>query len=383
VFAPPRKCATLCGYHVRVAERDYSTEFESLEKSLAGIESVLDVKKLEQQVRDLEERAGTPDLWNDPENAQKVTSALSRTQSTLNKVKALRGRLVDLPVMLELAESESDAKALDDFNKEIDSLTKAIGDLEVQTLLSGEYDHRDALVTIRSEAGGVDAADWAEMVSRMFLRYCERHSLSVNVLETSYAEEAGIKSTTFKVSGPYVYGTLSVEQGTHRLVRISPFDSQNRRHTSFAGVEVVPVVEQSDHIEIDEKDIRVDVYRSSGPGGQGVNTTDSAVRITHIPTGIVVSCQNERSQIQNRATAMAVLQSKLLEKRNQEERAKIDALRGDTSGSWGNQIRSYVLHPYQMVKDHRTDYETGNTQAVLDGDLDGFIEAGIKWRRSK
>ncbi len=383
MFAPPRNCATLCGYHVPVAERDYSTEFESLEKSLAGIESVLDVKKLEQQVRDLEERAGTPDLWNDPENAQKVTSALSRTQSTLNKVKALRGRLVDLPVMLELAESESDAKALDDFNKEIDSLTKAIGDLEVQTLLSGEYDHRDALVTIRSEAGGVDAADWAEMVSRMFLRYCERHSLSVNVLETSYAEEAGIKSTTFKVSGPYVYGTLSVEQGTHRLVRISPFDSQNRRHTSFAGVEVVPVVEQSDRIEIDEKDIRVDVYRSSGPGGQGVNTTDSAVRITHIPTGIVVSCQNERSQIQNRATAMAVLQSKLLEKRNQEERAKIDALRGDTSGSWGNQIRSYVLHPYQMVKDHRTDYETGNTQAVLDGDLDGFIEAGIKWRRSK
>ena len=217
----------------------------------------------------------------------------------------------------------------------------------------------------------------------LFRSYCERHSLSVNVLETSYAEEAGIKSTTFKVSGSYAYGTLSVEQGTHRLVRISPFDSQNRRHTSFAGVEVVPVVDQSDHIDIDEKDIRVDVYRSSGPGGQGVNTTDSAVRITHIPTGIVVSCQNERSQIQNRATAMAVLQSKLLEKRNQEERAKIDALRGDSGGSWGNQIRSYVLHPYQMVKDHRTDFETGNTQAVLDGDLDGFIAAGIRWRREK
>jgi peptide chain release factor 2 len=285
--------------------------------------------------------------------------------------------------MLELTASDSDQSAMSDFSKEVDSLTKAISDLEVQTLLSGEYDHRDALITIRSEAGGVDAADWAEMVSRMFLRYCERHSLSVSVLETSYAEEAGIKSTTFKVSGPYAYGTLSVEQGTHRLVRISPFDSQNRRHTSFAGVEVVPVVEQSDDIEIDEKEIRVDVYRSSGPGGQGVNTTDSAVRITHIPTGIVVSCQNERSQIQNKATAMAVLQSKLLEKRNQEERAKIDALRGDTSGSWGNQIRSYVLHPYQMVKDHRTEFETGNTQAVLDGDLDGFIEAGIKWRRSK
>ena len=366
-----------------MADRDFLGEISALERTLSGIESVLNLPDLERRAVELETKASAPDLWNDPESAQKVTSELSRTQSIINKVKSLKSRVVDLPVMLELAGAESDQSAMADFSKEVDSVTKAISDLEVQTLLSGEYDHRDALITIRSEAGGVDAADWAEMVSRMFLRYCERHSLSVNVLETSYAEEAGIKSTTFKVSGPYAYGTLSVEQGTHRLVRISPFDSQNRRHTSFAGVEVVPVVEQSDHIEIDEKEIRVDVYRSSGPGGQGVNTTDSAVRITHIPTGIVVSCQNERSQIQNKATAMAVLQSKLLEKKNQEERAKIDALRGDTSGSWGNQIRSYVLHPYQMVKDHRTDFETGNTQAVLDGDLDGFIEAGIKWRRSQ
>ena len=217
---------------------------------------------------------------------------------------------------------------------------------------------------------------------RMYLRYCERHNLKVDILETSYAEEAGIKSTTFRVSAPYAYGSLSVEQGTHRLVRISPFDSQSRRHTSFAGVEVVPVVEQSDHIEIDEKDIRIDVYRSSGPGGQGVNTTDSAVRITHMASGIVVSCQNERSQIQNKATAMAVLQSKLLERRRQEERARIDALKGDSTGSWGNQMRSYVLAPYQMVKDLRTDYEVGNPSAVLDGDIDGFLEAGIKWRKS-
>jgi peptide chain release factor 2 len=370
-----------------MADRDFLGEISALEKTLAGIESVLNLPELERRSVDLEAKASAPDLWNDPEIAQRVTSELSRTQATINKVKSLKSRVVDLPIMLELASAESDQSAnqspMSDFSRELDAVTKAISDLEVQTLLSGEYDHRDALLTIRSEAGGVDAADWAEMVSRMFLRYCERHSLSVNILETSYAEEAGIKSTTFKVFGPYAYGTLSIEQGTHRLVRISPFDSQNRRHTSFAGVEVVPVVEQSDHIEIDEKEIRVDVYRSSGPGGQGVNTTDSAVRITHIPTGIVVSCQNERSQIQNKATAMAVLQSKLLEKRNQEERAKIDALRGETSGSWGNQIRSYVLHPYQMVKDHRTDYETGNTQAVLDGDLDGFIEAGIKWRRSK
>jgi peptide chain release factor 2 len=287
-----------------------------------------------------------------------------------------------MPILLELANAEGDEGALADAGTELDSVKKAIGELEVQTLLNGEYDERDALVTIRSEAGGVEAADWAEMLMRMYLRYCERHNLKVDVLETSYAEEAGIKSTTFRVSSPYAYGTLSVEQGTHRLVRISPFDSQSRRHTSFAGVEIVPVVEQSDAIEIDEKEIRVDVYRSSGPGGQGVNTTDSAVRLTHIPTGIVVSCQNERSQIQNKATAMAVLQSKLLERRRQEEQAKINALKGDNSGSWGNQMRSYVLAPYQMVKDLRTDYETGNTSAVLNGEIDEFIEAGIRWRRS-
>jgi peptide chain release factor 2 len=368
-----------------VADRDFPIEISELSKTLSGIETVLDIAKLTKEATELEEKAGAPDLWNNPENAQKITSALSRVQTLINRITSLRKRLDDLPVMLELAEAEPENKSTveNEIAGELSQLAKLISELEVQTLLSGEYDHRDALVTIRSEAGGVDAADWAEMVSRMYLRFCEQKAFSVSVLETSYAEEAGIKSTTFKVSGPYAYGTLSVEQGTHRLVRISPFDSQNRRHTSFAGVEVVPVVEQSDHIEIDEKEIRVDVYRSSGPGGQGVNTTDSAVRITHIPTGIVVSCQNERSQIQNKATAMAVLQSKLLERRNQEERAKIDALRGDNSGSWGNQIRSYVLHPYQMVKDHRTDFETGNTQAVLDGDLEGFVAAGIKWRRNK
>ena len=365
-----------------MAVRDFDQEIKTLSATLVSIEKVVDLPKLRSELQELEAVAGVPNLWDNPEEAQKVTSKLSRVQSEINRISGLRERLDDLPVLLELANNENDAGAIEEASKELDSLIKAIGDLEVQTLLSGEYDQRDALITIRSEAGGVDAADWAEMVSRMFLRYCELHQYQTQVLETSYAEEAGIKSTTFKVTGSYAYGTLSVEQGTHRLVRISPFDSQNRRHTSFAGVEVVPVVDQSDHIVIDEKDIRVDVYRSSGPGGQGVNTTDSAVRITHIPTGIVVSCQNERSQIQNRATAMAVLQSKLLEKRNQEERAKIDALRGDNSGSWGNQIRSYVLHPYQMVKDHRTDFETGNTQAVLNGELDGFIEAGIRWRRS-
>jgi peptide chain release factor 2 len=215
------------------------------------------------------------------------------------------------------------------------------------------------------------------------LRYCERHGWTTEVYETSYAEEAGIKSTTFAVKAPFAYGTLSVEQGTHRLVRISPFDNQSRRQTSFAEVEVIPVVEQTDSVEIPDDDLRIDVYRSSGPGGQGVNTTDSAVRLTHIPTGIVVSCQNERSQLQNKATAMAVLQAKILERTRQEEAAKINALKGDTSGSWGNQMRSYVLHPYQMVKDIRTEVETGNTSAVLDGDIDQFVEAGIRWRREQ
>ena len=366
-----------------MAARDYLHEVKVLDATLVSIEKVLDLPKLHAASISLEAEASAPDLWDDPGAAQEITSRLSRVQAALNKVTTIRRRLEDVPVLLELAEGENDSGAQTDAVNELDDVGKAIRELEVQTLLSGEYDDRDALVTIRSEAGGVEAADWAEMLMRMYLRYCERHSHKVDVLETSYAEEAGIKSTTFRVSAPYAYGTLSVEQGTHRLVRISPFDSQSRRHTSFAGVEVVPVVAQSDHIDIDEKDIRIDVYRSSGPGGQGVNTTDSAVRITHISTGIVVSCQNERSQIQNRATAMAVLQSKLLERRRQEERARIDALKGDNSGSWGNQMRSYVLAPYQMVKDLRNDYEVGNPAAVLDGEIDGFIEAGIRWRMSR
>ena len=367
-----------------MAARDYLSEISKIDLTLKSIEQVLNLPKLVEAAADLEQQASVPNLWDDPQAAQVITSKLSRAQSTINKINGIRSRLDDLPVMVELANSESDkAAAFKEIDKELDTLTQVINDLEVQTLLSGEYDERDALMTIRSEAGGVEAADWAQMLMRMYLRFCERNNYKVDVLETSYAEEAGIKSSTFRISSPYAYGRLSVEQGTHRLVRISPFDSQSRRHTSFAGVEVVPVVEQSDHIEIDEKDLRIDVYRSSGPGGQGVNTTDSAVRITHIPSGIVVSCQNERSQIQNRATAMAVLQSKLLERRRLAERAKMDALKGDNSGSWGNQMRSYVLAPYQMVKDLRTDYEVGNPTAVLDGDIDGFIEAGIKWRKGR
>ncbi|MEO6471635.1 MAG: peptide chain release factor 2, partial [Aeromicrobium sp.] len=240
-----------------------------------------------------------------------------------------------------------------------------------------------ALISIRSGAGGVDAADFAEMIMRMYVRWAERHNYTVEVYDTSYAEEAGIKSATFAIKAPYAYGTLSVEAGTHRLVRISPFDNQGRRQTSFAAIEVVPVLEQTDEIDIPDEDIRVDVYRSSGPGGQSVNTTDSAVRLTHIPTGTVVSCQNEKSQLQNKASAMVILKAKILALKKAEERATIDEMRGDVQASWGDQMRNYVLNPYQMVKDLRTEYETGNTQAVLDGEIDDFIEAGIRWRRAQ
>ena len=359
---------------------DVAAELKDLSTTLESIEAVTDLPALRAEIDELSEQAGRPDLWNDPEAAQKVTSRLSHAQGDLRRVEELRRRLDDLPVLYELAEEEGDEGSLADADAERAKLRHDIESLEVRTLLSGEYDPREALVTIRAEAGGVDAADFAEMLMRMYMRWAERHGYGVDVYDTSYAEEAGIKSATFQVHAPFAYGTLSVEQGTHRLVRISPFDNQGRRQTSFAGVEVAPVVESTDHVDIDEKDLRVDVYRSSGPGGQGVNTTDSAVRITHLPTGIVVSCQNERSQLQNKASAMMVLSAKLLERRRQEEQARMDALK-DTGSSWGNQMRSYVLHPYQMVKDLRTEFEVGNPSAVLDGEIDGFIEAGIRWRR--
>ncbi|QES48505.1 peptide chain release factor 2 [Streptomyces venezuelae] len=361
---------------------DVSEELKSLSSTMGSIEAVLDLDKLRAEIAVLEEQAAVPSLWDDPEAAQKITSKLSHLQAEVRKTEALRGRIDDLAVLFELAQEMDDADTLAEAEAELASVRKALDEMEVRTLLSGEYAEREALVNIRAEAGGVDASDFAERLQRMYLRWAERHGYSTEVYETSYAEEAGIKSTTFVVKAPYAYGTLSVEQGTHRLVRISPFDNQGRRQTSFAGVEVLPVVETSDHVEIDESELRVDVYRASGPGGQGVNTTDSAVRITHIPTGIVVSCQNERSQIQNKASAMNVLQAKLLERRRQEEQAKMDALK-DGGSSWGNQMRSYVLHPYQMVKDLRTEFEVGNPQAVLDGEIDGFLEAGIRWRKQQ
>jgi peptide chain release factor 2 len=362
---------------------DYPSEIAEITGTLATIEAVLDPEGMRKEADELRDRSADPALWEDQENAQAVTRRLSYLDAELSRLETLHSRLGDLAVMFELAESENDEPTLQEALTELSAIRSQIDQLEIRTLLSGEYDSREALISITAQAGGADAADWAEGLQRIYLRWAERHGHPTEVYDTSYAEEAGIKSTTFVIKAPYAYGTLRGEHGTHRMVRISKYDNQGRRQTSFAGVDVIPVVQQADHIDIPDDELRVDVYRSSGPGGQGVNTTDSAVRITHLPTGIVVSCQNERSQIQNRASAMAVLQAKLLERKREEQAAKMNELRGDGGRSWGTQIRNYVLHPYQNIKDVRTGYETGNTAAVMDGEIDEFIEAEIRWLRTQ
>ena len=366
---------------------DRSNDLAALDATLTSIEKVLDVPRLRIELSDLEAQAGEPGLWDDAEKAQEVTTRLSTVQGDIQRVETYRARLDDLAVLFQMAAEEADTAegtAVEvEAESELATLQKEIGTLEVRTLLSGEYDQRFALVQITPGAGGVDSQDFALMLWRMYYRWAERHGYELDVLEWQEAEEAGVKSVVFQVKTPYAYGTLAGEHGVHRLVRISPFDNQARRQTSFAMIDVTPVVDVADAVEVDEKEIRVDVFRSSGPGGQGVNTTDSAVRITHLPTNIVVSCQNERSQIQNRASAMIVLQTKLLERKREEEAAQMDAIRG-TKGeiAFGSQIRNYVLHPYQMVKDLRTGMETGATGPVLDGEIDDFVEAAVRWRRT-
>jgi peptide chain release factor 2 len=361
---------------------DPTGEISELTGKLSSVEAVLDPDGMRKEADSLRDRSADPALWEDPEQAQAVTRRLSYLDNELARLASLHSRLEDTAAGFELAESEHDEPTRVEAERELGLLRKEIDQLEIRTLLNGEYDAREALISINAGAGGADAADWTEGLRRIYLRWAERHGYSTEVYDTSYAEEAGIKSTTFAIKAPYAYGTLRGEHGTHRMVRISKYDNQGRRQTSFAMVDVLPVVQQVDHIDIPEDEMRIDVFRSSGPGGQGVNTTDSAVRITHLPTGIVVSCQNERSQIQNKATAMAVLQAKLLERKREEQAAKLNELRGDGGRSWGTQIRNYVLHPYQNVKDLRTDYETGNTAAVMDGEIDDFIEAEIRWLRS-
>ena len=363
-------------------ELDFSEQIAALRATFDDIRSVIDIDRLKLDIAELSDQAGAPDLWNDSEHAQKVTSELSHRQSELKRIESIESRLDDLEVLVELANAEGDQESADEATAELRSVQKVLGDLEVHTLLNGEFDPNPAVITIRAGAGGVDAADFAEMLLRMYLRWAEQHDYTTNVLDVSYAEEAGIKSATFEVNAPYAFGTLSVEAGTHRLVRMSPFNSAGKRQTSFAAVEVVPLIAQAEAVEIPDNDIRVDVFRSSGPGGQSVNTTDSAVRITHLPTGLVVSCQNEKSQIQNRAAAMRVLASRLLLLQREQEAATKKEFAGIITASWGDQMRSYVLAPYQMVKDLRTEYEVNNPSNVFDGDLDGFIAAGIRWRKT-
>ncbi len=383
-FTPPL-CVTRFSLSPRLepemADLDLSQEIAALRETFASVRQVVDIERLTAEIEELKVLASDQNLWDDPANAQIVTSKLSRAQSQITKLGEVQAGLDDLEVLIEMANTEDDSATQTEAKHELVALAKSIGELEVQTLLNGEYDSRAAVITIRAGAGGDDATDFAEMLMRMYLRYAEQHKLAAQVLDISYSEGAGIKSATFEIDSPYAFGTLSVEAGTHRLVRMSPFNSAGKRQTSFAAVEVVPLIEQTDVVEIPETDIRIDVFRSSGPGGQSVNTTDSAVRITHLPTGIVVSCQNEKSQLQNKAAALRVLQSRLLEQRRREEEAKKKQIAGDVKASWGEQMRSYVLAPYQMVKDLRTDYEVNNPSAVFDGDLDGFITAGIRWRK--
>ena len=371
-------CAARLGAAVgcSIVAVDFTQEIKELRATMDSVRGVTDLDELARTIDELEQQASAPDLWDDPDAAQQVTSALSRANSERDRVLGMDARIEDLETLVEMGQEESDAATLEEAERDLATLKKDVGELEVRTLLSGEYDEREAVVTIRSGAGGVDAADFAEMLMRMYLRWAERHGYPTKVMDTSYAEEAGLKSATFEVNVPYAFGHLSVEAGTHRLVRISPFDNQGRRQTSFAAVEVIPLIESDDSIDIPENELKIDVFRSSGPGGQSVNTTDSAVRMTHLPTGIVVSMQNEKSQIQNRAAALRVLQSRLLLQRKAEEAAVKKEMAGDVKASWGDQMRSYVLNPYQMVKDLRTEFETGNPSAVFDGDIDGFHRGG-------
>ena len=348
------------------------------------ISEVLEVESLEsisERVETLEKEAAQDNLWDDRDRAQRVTTQLSNQRQKLERLSALQAQIADLGELVSLAEAGELSR--EEVLAEITSSEGQLVEIETELLLSGEFDSRDAIVTIRSGAGGDDATDFAQMLLRMYLRYAERKGWKATVLETSYAEGAGIKSATVEVTGVMVYGELSAESGTHRLVRMSPFNAAGKRQTSFAAVEIVPLIESDDEITIPESEIRVDVFRSSGPGGQSVNTTDSAVRITHIPTGIVVSCQNEKSQLQNKQAAMRVLLSRLLEKKREEDEQKLKELGGNVKASWGEQMRSYVLAPYQMVKDLRTGYEENKPDQVFDGELDGFVAAAIRWRASQ
>ncbi|MCB2203011.1 peptide chain release factor 2 [bacterium] len=336
---------------------------------------MFDLSSKKEELSKLEQESQDPNLWDNRERAQKIMIRQSALRDEINSYEALKKRAEDTLEMLEIAEDSMMAE----LETEIGQIEGEVDRLELNTLLSGKYDRGNALLAIHAGAGGTDSQDWAAMLERMYLRWAETHGYQTEVLDQTDGEEAGIKSATIGVSGPLAYGYLRPEKGVHRLVRLSPFDAAHRRHTSFALVEILPEFDEADEVKIPPEDIKIDVYKSSGAGGQNVQKNATAVRLTHIPTGLVVTCQNERSQVQNRENALRVLKARLLEMKQEAQAEKISELRGEyTKAEWGSQIRSYVLHPYQLVKDHRTDHETGDTQSVLDGDLDPFIEAFLR-----
>ncbi len=352
------------------------TEYE---ERVADLSNALDISALETELKELNKQMLDPNFWDDQNNARKVTKRISEVESNLNTFKKLSKDLESLKEWFEI--SEKDTEEWEILMTELDSFTELIEDFSIQTLLSEPYDNNNCILTIQAGAGGTEAQDWAEMLQRMYLRYASRMNYKTEILDYQAGDEAGIKSVMIMISGPFAYGYLKAEIGIHRLVRISPFDANKKRHTSFASVEVVPEVDDDVEIDIKDEDIKVDVYRSGGAGGQSVNTTDSAVRITHLPTKIVVTCQNERSQIQNRETAMKILSSKLLQLELEKKEEELMKLKGEQKSiGWGSQIRSYVFHPYQMVKDLRTNEETSQIDDVMDGKLENFINAYLKWR---
>jgi peptide chain release factor 2 len=363
--------------------QDFSDELRALGQRLSDAERYLDLEGLQKRLSELEAEASRPDLWDDADAARKVTTDLSRVKSDVDELEGLATRLSDAETLHELAVEEGDDSVESEVSDALASVNRSLDDLELRSLFSGEHDELDAVCEVHAGAGGADAPEWAEMMLRMYLRWAERRGFSVELDEVSAGQEAGILSATFIVKGRYAYGLLTAEKGVHRLVRMSPFDAQHRRQTSFASFSAVPFLDDvGDEVEIDEKDLRVDTYRSSGAGGQHVNVTDSAVRLTHLPTGVVVAVQNERSQHQNKAKALQILGAKLAELQRQERRAELEAISGpQTEVGWGQAFRHYVLAPYQNVKDDRTGHETGNVDGVLDGDLDPFMEAFLRWRR--
>jgi peptide chain release factor 2 len=359
---------------------DIPVELASLRDRLAEAGHFLAVDRLHERRTELEKAASEPGLWDDADNAREVTTELGKVNEDIDLLDALAAQLSDAETLYELIEEEGDDSLRPEAEEVLADLSRRLGAIELRSLFAGRYDEGDAVAEIHAGAGGTDAQDWAEMMLRMYSRWAERRGFDIEVEEATAGQEAGLLSATFIVKGRYAFGLMAAERGVHRLVRISPFDAQHRRQTSFASLDVVPFLEDvSGEVEIDEKDWRIDTYRSSGAGGQHVNKTDSAVRLTHLPTGIVVSCQNQRSQHQNKAKAMQVLGAKLAERQRLEHQATLDKLSGDrTDNAWGNQIRSYVMAPYQLVKDLRNNEETGNVEAVLDGDLDAFIEAELR-----